>query len=503
MAKLFGRGTITEIERGKKYLLELSCGKDPATGIVYESPSAIPQNALAIDEHGKNIYPRLAYKDATDEQKARYARWKTPAKYIRKKERFLGTRRQAERRIEEMRAEAERGPRSDADKITFVELSNEFISRQEKNGVNRRTKKPLKEASKTALRTTERVVLRVKWFIQMRVVDISGGDILKLYDELREMGVGATTLYKCHKLIGRIMRYAVKVRVIGYNPLNDLEDSDVPLKPEPNRKPLTKEVFVGALSKLLENEPNAREGAVLTAMCTGLRRGEILGLQWPFVHLDGNKPYLEIKQQLTKEGDVHETKTSSTHVVPVDNVLRDYLLRWRDVQEQYLKTNELPFNDETPVFTNAVGTWYDPNKFGAWFRQWSVSQGLGYWADEDGRRIIQLTIGEVADEYDGCIIEWRDDEGWPCDEKGRRYSRSYQRPILNRHYTGLKPHELRHTYFTLRIADKKNPIDIKTAQALGGWSTPDMLLRVYAHEVEENVFASAGFIDEMLPEKKA
>jgi hypothetical protein len=62
MAKLYGKGTITEIVKGKKYRLALSAGKDPITG-----------------------------------------------KYRRHQETFLGTKRQAELRIEQIRRELENG----------------------------------------------------------------------------------------------------------------------------------------------------------------------------------------------------------------------------------------------------------------------------------------------------------------------------------------------------------------------------------------------------------
>jgi len=48
-------------------------------------------------------------------------------------------------------------------------------------------------------------------------------------------------------------------------------------------------------------------------------------------------------------------------------------------------------------------------------------------------------------------------------------------------------------------------MDIPTAQALGGWSTPTMLMNVYAHPVSENIWNAAGFMDglsEIVPTKK-
>ena len=46
-------------------------------------------------------------------------------------------------------------------------------------------------------------------------------------------------------------------------------------------------------------------------------------------------------------------------------------------------------------------------------------------------------------------------------------------------------------------------LDLKTAQALGGWTTPDMLLKTYAHAVPDKVLSSGGYMDRLLAEETA
>ena len=113
---------------------------------------------------------------------------------------------------------------------------------------------------------------------------------------------------------------------------------------------------------------------------------------------------------------------------------------------------------------------------------------------DDGKRIVELTIGDDPTPYSDCIIEWRDEHGWNCDETGKRYSRTHKRPKVKKHYRGLVFHELRHSHFTRRLA---NGMDIPIAQAHGGWIKPTMLLNTYSHPVPENVWASAGFMDDL------
>ena len=113
---------------------------------------------------------------------------------------------------------------------------------------------------------------------------------------------------------------------------------------------------------------------------------------------------------------------------------------------------------------------------------------------DDGKRIVELTIGDDPTPYSDCIIEWRDERGWNCNETGKRYSRTHKRPKVKKHYRGLVFHELRHSHFTRRLA---NGMDIPIAQAHGGWIKPTMLLNTYSHPVPENVWASAGFMDDL------
>ena len=92
MSKLYGKGTLTEIERGKKYKIKFSGGKIPFSEQTFSSKEEIPGNAYAIDADGKPVKPRIVYSKATEEQRAEYDCWRTPVKYYQFKETFLGTR---------------------------------------------------------------------------------------------------------------------------------------------------------------------------------------------------------------------------------------------------------------------------------------------------------------------------------------------------------------------------------------------------------------------------
>ena len=438
MAKLYGKGTITEIVKGKKYRVSLSCGRDPITG-----------------------------------------------KYRRVQETFLGTRRQAELRVEQIRREVESGKRPDADKITFAEWCEEYLTTREAMG-------KLRTNTYKADRSYSRHLVR--GLGDARVVEIMPADVSRLYVSMREAGVGDTTLLQCHRLLKKIMRAAVDNDLIMRNPVDRVE---TPRKPKPKRNALTTQEArrLGAVAS--DGMPTANTTAVFLGLSLGARLGEVLGLTWEHVDLDAPRPYVHIVQQHTSNNERTPLKTDADEnpvgrIVPLDHSTVTVLATWKDEQRRELNRLGIEQATTTPVVTNSIGGFTDHHNFTQWWREFCVQHGFGRWVSNDGRRIVDLVIGDDASLYPGCVVEWRDADSWPCDETGRRFSRSYKRPVIKRHYEGLTFHELRHTHFTMRLA---SGMDIPTAQALGGWSTPDVLMSVYAHPVTENIWASVGFMD--------
>ena len=56
-------------------------------------------------------------------------------------------------------------------------------------------------------------------------------------------------------------------------------------------------------------------------------------------------------------------------------------------------------------------------------------------------------------------------------------------------------HKLRH-YFATRLIDKK--VDIMTIASLGGWSSPNMIYKRYAHALDANKRSALDFIDDVI-----
>lgn len=442
MAKLYGRGSIKEIVKGKKYHITLSCGKNPVTGV-----------------------------------------------YDRVTETFMGTKRQAELRVEEIRQEIESGRAVSADKIVFADWLEQYLSNREGMGKHRpNTLKCDRVLSKHLLRGLGAV----------RVVDITPMMVNDLFASMRDSGVGDTTIKQCHRLLKTVMKQAVNNDIIARNPV---DRADTPKNPKPNRQSLSVE-DANKLSMLCTSgTPTANKTAVYIALATGARLGEVMGLTWGYVALDGDRPFVHFAQQFTGAGEIAPLKTDKDdnptgRIVPLDASTVGVLIAWKPVQREHLNTLGIEQGNDTPVITNQLGAFTNHSRFERWWRSFCVDNGFGKVMTADGKVVKELTIGDDAALYPDSdfVIVWRDGDGWPCDESGKRYSRSNPRPEIKTHYEGLRFHALRHTHFSLRLA---SGMDIPTAQYLGGWSSPAMLTNVYAHPVAENVWNSAGFMDEL------
>lgn len=493
MAKLYGKGTLIEIVKGKKYRIKFSGGKNPLSGRVYASSDKIPDNAFAIDGNGKQVKPKIKYGTATKEQRASFERWQTPVEYYQITETFLGTKRQAELRIEEIRRELESGKAMNADKVTFAELAEQYLSMREGMGKHR----------ENTLRKERSLVKHLLDGLgSTRIAEITPAVISSMYVNMRNEGVGDSTLVSCHGLLSRIMKYAADNDLITRNPVDRVE---APKNPKPDRKSLGTADATRLLTICASGKPTANKTAVFLGLSLGARLGEVLGLTWGHVVLDGDRPFAHIVQQHTRFNTRTPLKTDSDEnpvgrIVPLDSSTVAVLKSWKTEQRTLLNVYGIEQGSDTPIITSVEGCWVGHSKFENWFRGFCADNGFGQWFADDGTRIVDLTIGDDAGLYPGCIIEWRDSEGWPCDASGKRYSRTHKRAKIKRHYDGLVFHELRHSHFTMRLA---SGMDIPTAQALGGWSTPSMLMNVYAHPLAENIWASAGFVDKLTEKQTA
>jgi integrase len=247
-----------------------------------------------------------------------------------------------------------------------------------------------------------------------------------------------------------------------------------------SRNSLTK-IEAARLNSLVNiGQPESRRIAIVIGLATGLRRGEVLGLQWKHINLDAKKT-LRVEQQLAKKANGYEQpKADSYRTIALDTATTNRLSEWKAVQREQLRELGILQDENTPVVTDRDGEIHDPDNYGFWFRDFCVANGFGDYVDKDGKILPKQEFNE---------------NGMAVDTDGKPYSRMNRKQQIERHYKGLKFHELRHTCATLLIGNK---VDVITVQRRLGHSKPSTTTDIYGHAIEENNREAADMMAALL-----
>lgn len=317
-----------------------------------------------------------------------------------------------------------------------------------------------------------RETYEIKWIASMfgtyYLQDLDTPTLRNVYSEMRKEGATESRLHRVHQKLSQIMNQAVNDDLITKNPCSPIS---IPRPKPKERHSLTVEGAQRLNSIILGLPASAPHCAVLLALHTGMRRGEVLGLTWEHVHF--NKQKLYVAQQYACDKVPRDPKSrKSKRWISLDREIVTYLEKWKRIQRADLEARKKKIDEEdtdtiailqtekSPVITNVYGGYYDPNIFGRWFRKFCVDNNFG---------------------KQGCAIRYVDSHGM---------SR-----IKRTGYEGLKFHELRHTQATLLIS---NGADIKTVQNRLGHSTAALTMDIYAHAIEQNDREAADEIGDLL-----
>jgi len=116
------------------------------------------------------------------------------------------------------------------------------------------------------------------FFEKSKINQISFDAVEQFKADHLKKGITPPTLCKYLRTLGAVLRYAVKMRYIDFNPASEVE------KPKRDSSHEDKEVVVLNPEKIQALFDNARDlkdkVMFMTAVLTGMRQGEILGLKW-------------------------------------------------------------------------------------------------------------------------------------------------------------------------------------------------------------------------------
>ena len=253
-------------------------------------------------------------------------------------------------------------------------------------------------------------------------------------------GLSGKTIQHHHRLISSILSTAVQWQVIPSNPCQRIRAPKVQYK---EVKYLEEDEAV-RLMQLLEEAPIKYRCAIYLDLCTGLRRGELCGLEWSDFNFDNG--LVDIQRSslyLAKKGIFEDdTKTASSRrsmKLPesVISMLKTYKT-WQNSQRLALGDK---WQDSDRVFTTWDGTPIHPDTLTAWFSKFAAEHG----------------------------------------------------------FEGITLHSLRHTNASLQIA---SGVPIRTVSGRLGHAQTSTTTNIYAHAIRSADAAAAEALEDILNPKK-
>ena len=230
----------------------------------------------------------------------------------------------------------------------------------------------------------------------------------KRYDEdgniLNNGRLAPKTILEHHRVVSKVLATAVKWDYLEKNPA---ERADPPKVPYREMRYLDEEETREMLI-LLESEPIQYRTMITLLVYTGIRRGELCGLEWrdidfenKVIHISRSSQYIGDKQIITKEP---KTRSGFRHFVMSDTIceiLKEYQ-RWQ--LEQRFKAGP-DWQNTDRLFTQWNGLPIYPDTVTDWFAKFIKRSGLPYVTLHSLRHTNATLM--IAEGIDVCAVSKR------------------------------------------------------------------------------------------------
>jgi integrase len=316
--------------------------------------------AGSIERRGKDSW-RIVVSLGFDSEGKRIKRTKT----IKAK-----TKREAQKELAKFVVEIESGEYITPEKMLFSAFLEEWKQKYAKKQL----------APKTYETYVNHLTNRIcPEFGHLRMDSIKPMHIINFLQRLQDKGLrkdgkdgslSSATIQYHHRILKNIFSRAVEWKIIRNNPVSDIKKPKVTSKPTE----VYTEQQVADLQKCLQNEKSKWILLINLALTTGIRRSELLGLEWK--HVDLNTGTIQIRQVLsrTKEDGyvLKEPKTRNSQrkiIVPeyVISLLKEYK---KQVFEEKLSIGDQWKGDEKFfLFTTWDGLPMHPSSITSWWRK--------------------------------------------------------------------------------------------------------------------------------------
>jgi len=260
-----------------------------------------------------------------------------------------------------------------------------------------------------------------------------------VFDAVDRGKLSGNTVVRYHQLISSILETAVHWQLIPANPCRRVK----PPRVEHKEACYLDEAQAAHLMELLDSEPIQYRTAVLLLLNTGLRRGELCGLEWK--DIDFEKAILQVRR--------------NTLYLPGHGVF-----------------------DDTPKTANAQRAIKIPAACIPMLKEYRAWQGKE-----------RLRLGDQWHDHDKLFTRWNGKPMYP-EVLTSWFSEFIKRSDLPH----ITLHSLRHTNATLLIAAGTN---LRTVSARLGHSKTSITSDIYAHAIQSADAAAAETLDNILSPK--
>ena len=194
-----------------------------------------------------------------------------------------------------------------------------------------------------------------------------------LFNDMAERNYATSTIDRNWNYLNQACQHALRDRRIKTNPAADVLLPAV--RPPKARKSLTIDQVRSLIAVAIPADP--RPAMWLTGLMCGLRPGELVGLRWPYVHLDDDNPRIEIAERALEVDDKYVGQTApktprSRRVIGLHPLLVASLRHHRD-EQQVLGL----YGDEGFVFPTRNGTPMTLRNLRRAFQNLCVRAGIG------------------------------------------------------------------------------------------------------------------------------
>jgi len=262
-------------------------------------------------------------------------------------ETIRGRKGDAQRRLTELLTSLDKGVYTPPGRLTVAEHLNQWLDGYVKTNCSQRTYDGYQSI-------IERHLIPALGHIQLK--QLQPPTIQGYYGKACEK-LSARTVHHQHRVLSQSLKYAVRQGYLGRNPA-ELVDAPSP------RKKAMRTLTPYEVEVLFEKaQGNYYYPVIYTAVSTGLRQAELLGLRWRDIDLDMLS--ISVSQVLYKRGGIcefKEPKTShSRRRVAMTPKLALYLREYRAERESLYWHLGQPLTLDSLVFANIEGKPLDPS----------------------------------------------------------------------------------------------------------------------------------------------